>query len=329
MSRRADLPIRAFTHMREFPQAMVAIDLLKMMGSWVAPIMRARGWTVGELAEMYREDEPDLLGLNCERGEWIKLRLRTHGRPSEFLPLVTILDTLLHELAHCAYMDHNDSFQILWEQLREEMIGILKFGNGGGLSSKSHSTLRSSASSINRSSFAPSTDPRSRSILRGCASTSFGPRQIREIHDSSRRSSIRTPASEDVANDAAVSQNFWNLFQQEKEKKYGSSYVRPSTRNPFGSRAGSSLAGGSSSYSGSSSRHSSSGAGSTRTITPSRNSAASRSRQSTLSNSRLSAAPSSAAGKSQGSWACELCTLHNAPPRALCEACRGPRPSRF
>lgn len=319
MSSRLDVPIGAFTHMRGLPQQDQALSKLKMLGVLVTPIMRARGWTVGELAELYQDDEPNLLGLNYKHGVWIKIRLRHAGKPNDFIQPGDVLNTLLHELAHCAYMDHNDSFHALWDQLRDEMIGILDRLSG---SHKGPSTLRD-ASRISRTSFAPSSNLRG-SVMRGCASTSLEPRRIREIYESGARASVRTLANEDVANESAVSQNFWNLFQEEKEKKYGGSYVRPSSRNPFGSRAGSSLAGGSSSYGGSSSRHSSYGADSTRTITPARGSAASSSRQSALSRSRIPPISNTAMLRSQGYWNCQFCTLLNSPDRDRCEVCQGP-----
>ncbi|KXX74344.1 DNA-dependent metalloprotease WSS1 [Madurella mycetomatis] len=320
MSGRFDVPIRAFTHMRGLPWQEEALSKLKLLGALVTPIMRARGWKVGELAELYQDDEPNLLGLNCERGVWIKVRLRTAGKPDDFLHFGEVLDTMLHELAHCAYMDHSDKFQALWDQLRDEMVGMLERLSR---SHKAPGILRDATSRISRTSFAPSSNLRS-SVMRGCASTSLGPRRIREIYESGARASVRTLVSEDVANESAVSQNFWNLFQEEKERKYGSSYVRPSTRNLLGSRAGSPLAGGSNGYSGSSNRHGSYGADSTRTIVPSRDSAASRSRQSALSRSRIPPTSSTAMLKLQGYWNCQLCTLLNSPDRDRCEACRGP-----
>jgi hypothetical protein len=51
----------SYVHLARFPRADDALRMLKKVASLVKPIMRARGWKVGELAEFYPEQQ-NLLG---------------------------------------------------------------------------------------------------------------------------------------------------------------------------------------------------------------------------------------------------------------------------
>jgi DNA-dependent metalloprotease WSS1 len=53
--------ILSFSHLKDFPREKEALHALKKVASLVKPIMRARGWKVGELAEFY-PDQQNLLG---------------------------------------------------------------------------------------------------------------------------------------------------------------------------------------------------------------------------------------------------------------------------
>lgn len=53
--------ILSFSHLADFPRAPEALHTLKKIASLVKPLMRARGWKVGELTEFY-PDQPNLLG---------------------------------------------------------------------------------------------------------------------------------------------------------------------------------------------------------------------------------------------------------------------------
>lgn len=53
--------VLSYSHLRDFPRAADALLLLKKVASLVKPIMRARSWRVGELAEFY-PDQANLLG---------------------------------------------------------------------------------------------------------------------------------------------------------------------------------------------------------------------------------------------------------------------------
>lgn len=56
-----DEQIGAYTHLDKFPRADQALHSLKKIASLVKPIMRARGWRVGTLAEFF-PDQQNLLG---------------------------------------------------------------------------------------------------------------------------------------------------------------------------------------------------------------------------------------------------------------------------
>lgn len=60
--REHDPLVFSFSHLKEFPREKDAIHTLKKIASLVKPIMRARGWTVRELAEFYPEQH-NLLGI--------------------------------------------------------------------------------------------------------------------------------------------------------------------------------------------------------------------------------------------------------------------------
>lgn len=54
--------VMSYSHLSEFPRAKEALHTLKKVASLVKPIMRARGWRVGELAEFW-PDQANLLGM--------------------------------------------------------------------------------------------------------------------------------------------------------------------------------------------------------------------------------------------------------------------------
>jgi DNA-dependent metalloprotease WSS1 len=56
-----DALVLSYSHLVEFPRASEALHTLKRVASLVKPIMRARAWKVGELAEFY-PDQANLLG---------------------------------------------------------------------------------------------------------------------------------------------------------------------------------------------------------------------------------------------------------------------------
>jgi hypothetical protein len=64
--REHDPCVLSFSHLKDFPREKDALHTLKKIASLVKPIMRARGWTVRELAEFY-PDQQNLLGIVLPR----------------------------------------------------------------------------------------------------------------------------------------------------------------------------------------------------------------------------------------------------------------------
>lgn len=59
--REHDPLVLSYSHLAHFPRASEALQTLKKVASLVKPIMRARKWKVGELAEFF-PDQANLLG---------------------------------------------------------------------------------------------------------------------------------------------------------------------------------------------------------------------------------------------------------------------------
>ena len=83
----------------------------------IVAVMKKYEWSVGLLTELPPSLETGLmgvsdhclLGLNKNKGEEILLRLRTSDCLS-FRPYLSIRETLVHELTHNRYDDHDDKF---------------------------------------------------------------------------------------------------------------------------------------------------------------------------------------------------------------------------
>ncbi|KAL1878623.1 hypothetical protein VTK73DRAFT_7704 [Phialemonium thermophilum] len=305
--------------------------------------MRARGWVVRELAEFF-PDQPNLLGLNVNKGQKILLRLRYPGDRNQFLPVEQVTDTMLHELSHIVHGPHDQKFHALWNQLREEHEALVRKGyTGEGFLSEGHRLggrqipmhearrLARAAAERRRVLSAgsgqrlggrpppPGQDIRSvitsaierrNKTLQGCGNTNHTESEIREISDRASRNGFRTQAEEDAANEAAIAQALWELVQEEEQQKYGDSYIPATAENPTGNGGG--------------------------TVVPrnQRESAANRTQREaqpqtnvTAPESELqSASPPSASPlpnpvDSPGGWTCRVCTLRNPPQFLCCDAC--------
>ncbi|KAL7945155.1 WLM domain-containing protein [Trichoderma barbatum] len=130
--------VLTYSHLAQFRRADEALNILKKVASLVKPIMRNRGWKVGELVEFY-PNQQNLLGLNVNRGMRICLRLRYPQDQNQFLPTESVVDTMLHELCHIVHGPHDAKFHALWDQLRDEWQGLLFKGyTGEGFLSEGH-----------------------------------------------------------------------------------------------------------------------------------------------------------------------------------------------
>ncbi|KAK5736123.1 hypothetical protein LTR17_007645 [Elasticomyces elasticus] len=128
----------SYEHLQGLQRGDAALKLLRQVASLVKPIMRKRGWKVQILAE-FLPQESNLLGLNVNRGYKICIRLRYHNNPDLFLPTEEVVDTMLHELSHNVWGEHDSNFHKLWDELRDEHEALVRKGyTGEGFLSEGH-----------------------------------------------------------------------------------------------------------------------------------------------------------------------------------------------
>ncbi|KAJ1917077.1 hypothetical protein H4219_003421 [Mycoemilia scoparia] len=92
--------------------------------------MKKRNWKVGKLLEFYPKKSTNLLGLNVNHGQTIKIRLRYPHNINAFLPFSDILGTMLHELVHINISPHNQEFYDKLNELKretEELISLNQY----------------------------------------------------------------------------------------------------------------------------------------------------------------------------------------------------------
>ena len=84
-------------------------------------VMARRGWLVPAMVE-FQPRAQGLLGININRGQRIKVRLRDGG--GGFLPFVSILGTVLHELVHNEIGPHNAQFYAMFDAFWGEVEAL-------------------------------------------------------------------------------------------------------------------------------------------------------------------------------------------------------------
>ena len=349
-----------FQHLSDKGRAAEALQMLRKVASMVKPVMRTRGWRVGVLTEFY-PPEANLLGLNINRGEKICLRLRYPGDDSQFLPMENIVDTMLHELAHIVHGPHNQEFNALWDQLRDEHEALVRkgytgegfLGKGSRLGgrriplSEARRLARVAAESRRarniensprrlggqgierwqdaREVIAAAAEKRIR-IERGCASDTEKGRIIAR-EEANNKDIITTKAEQEDENDAALMQAFIDLIQEEEAQRFGDGYVPPSQTNPAGVR-GTTL-----STSGNRMALKEQQMQIERQLLGSR----ARDEQSTASKETKPALlidletdyPDPEPRQGPETWTCEICTLINPIQRLTCDACEEERPEIY
>ncbi|KAF7140222.1 hypothetical protein RHSIM_Rhsim06G0169800 [Rhododendron simsii] len=112
------------------PPASEALKRMHMLAAdpGIVAIMNKHRWRVGIMTEMapvgYVGVSPKcLLGFNKNQGEEISLRLRTDDLKG-FRKYESIKKTLLHELAHMVYSEHDANFFGLDKQLNQEAAAL-------------------------------------------------------------------------------------------------------------------------------------------------------------------------------------------------------------
>jgi DNA-dependent metalloprotease WSS1 len=262
--------VTEYQHDQHRYRAPEALHTLRKIASLVKPVMRQRNWRVSVLCEFYPE-EPNLLGLNINRGQKICIRLRYPGDERQFLPVEDVVDTMLHELCHNVHGPHDEPFHALWNQLRDEHEALVRKGytgegflsegkklGGSGYLPMHEARRRARAAAEKRKALtvgsgqklggAPvmrGTDirkviadaaQRRITVTKGCASgTDQGRKIARDVEEN--RNGFRTKAEEDDANERVIMQAYIDLIHEEEKEKYGDGYVPPSEKNPAGSRA--------------------------------------------------------------------------------------------
>lgn len=112
------------------PPPSEALKRMHMLASdpGIVAIMNEHHWRVGIMTEMapvgYVGISPKcLLGFNKNHGEEISLRLRTDDLKG-FRKYEMIKKTLLHELAHMVFAEHDSNFYALDKQLNQEAFAL-------------------------------------------------------------------------------------------------------------------------------------------------------------------------------------------------------------
>ncbi|KAJ3193409.1 hypothetical protein HK101_004885 [Irineochytrium annulatum] len=110
-----------------FSQDDEALATLKRISSMVKPIMQKRSWTLPLLREFF-PDNPNLLGLNVNRGQEIRVRLRPHYDQDKFMDFESVLGTMLHELSHNIRGPHDAQFYKILDELTKELENLMAKG---------------------------------------------------------------------------------------------------------------------------------------------------------------------------------------------------------
>lgn len=105
--------------LKRFADQEHANSLLHEVVKLVAPLLHVNNFKVGTLCEMYPRN-PNLLGLNVNRGQKILIRLRYHSNDKLFYPMGDIIGTMLHELTHNLYGQHDTKFFKFLDGLKQK-----------------------------------------------------------------------------------------------------------------------------------------------------------------------------------------------------------------
>ncbi|KAI3640218.1 hypothetical protein MIR68_001096 [Amoeboaphelidium protococcarum] len=109
-----------------------ALDILREIAASVRPLMIKRKWRVPNFSE-FHPSNPNLLGININRGWHIKIRLRyNNAAADEFIDRHDLIGTTLHELTHNVHSAHDDKFYRYLDELYTEwekltMSGLYQF----------------------------------------------------------------------------------------------------------------------------------------------------------------------------------------------------------
>ncbi len=239
--------------------------MLRKVASMVKPIMRKRNWKVQILAE-FLPPEQNLLGLNINRGYKICIRLRYHNNPDLFLPIEQVIDTMLHELSHNVWGEHDSNFHRLWDELRDEQETLIRKGYtgegfltegkrlGGGRApppphemrrlARASAEKRQAQNKLSRGSgqrlggtplhtsggdvrkVIADQITRRNKIDKGCGSNRL---DAIKISDEASSNTFKTEAEEDDANNRAIMEALYDLIEAEEERKLQGTFAEAPT----------------------------------------------------------------------------------------------------
>ena len=254
----------SYEHLQGLPRGDSALTMLRKVASMVKPVMRKRGWRVQILAE-FLPPEQNLLGLNINRGYKICIRLRYHHNPDLFLPVEHVIDTMLHELSHNVWGDHDANFHRLWDELRDEQETLIRKGYtgegflsegkklGGGRVPPQHemrrlarvnAEKRQAQNKLTKGSgqrlggtplhlygsdvrnVIAGQATRRNTINKGCGS---GRNDAVKLSDQAASNTFKTRAEEDDANNRAIAQALYELMEEEEDRKLKGTFSEPPT----------------------------------------------------------------------------------------------------
>jgi hypothetical protein len=107
-----------------------ALLLLQKVATLVKPLMKNHGFKIKTLTEFFPKDRC-LLGLNVNHGMKICLRLRPAHDECSFLPIESLVETMLHELTHNKHGPHDANFYGFLDKLKVEYDKLLLSGYTG------------------------------------------------------------------------------------------------------------------------------------------------------------------------------------------------------
>jgi hypothetical protein len=108
--------------LQHLPNPSSALAILTRLSNdpAIRHVMQQHQFSVGVLTELAPHENPELLGLNVNRGQAIKLRIRTNVYDG-FRVYKEIRKVLCHELAHNVWSDHGNNFKELNSKLNKEV----------------------------------------------------------------------------------------------------------------------------------------------------------------------------------------------------------------
>ncbi|EED83764.1 predicted protein, partial [Postia placenta Mad-698-R] len=112
--------IEALDHLPDPPAARTLLTRLANDPA-IRHVMQKHSLAVGVLTELAPHEHPNLLGLNVNAGQAIKLRLRT-DRYDGFRLYGDVRKVLCHELTHNVWGDHDDNFKEMNSRLNRDVL---------------------------------------------------------------------------------------------------------------------------------------------------------------------------------------------------------------